>query len=269
MTFHHSLRTCLFSALVSASVLSAGVTHDDPPGEAPPTTLELAADSSLWPFRLSLSEEALERGKAMGISGLVPGIVIRLEGQDALVDFGREGLYRLPLEDTDFRERALEVRRGGGDKDLPNFIRYTANIFARITPGGKRENIPVDKMEDLPHFVVAYVDQRLFDEPTAVEAFRATSAELLERGIWTLTIPTDLIFFIALKDVDLPLVFCLPHLCGPTVTMLAHEPGDRAKFVLIDAEGKVLEEWEADYADLPALLGDVARADPESAGAGE
>jgi hypothetical protein len=245
-------RSCLIALLVAgAALLRAGPMQDD--SSAEPATAELAADSSFWPFRVNLNEEVRAQGGQAGVSGLSPGILIRVEGGLALVDFGREGLHRFPLEATDFREGALAVRRGEGDKDLPNFLRYTANSFARVTADGKRENIPVDEMEDLRHLLIAYVDQRLFDEPAAVEAFRQMSADLKAQEVWTLTFPTDLGFFIPFRDSDLPLVFCLPHLCGPMVEVLSHNPGDRAKFVFIDAEGLVLEEWEADYADLPEL----------------
>ena len=66
--------------------------------------------------------------------------------------------------------------------------------------------------------------------------------------------PTNINLLIRLKNNDLPRVFPLPHMAAPLVQMLHHQPGDQPKFVLVDAEGKVLNTWEVPYAEFPEKL---------------
>lgn len=251
-----------YLAGVSASTASPDTVSVQP---EKPSLQEVLDDSSLWPFRVNIRRDVfLAANEKLPVSGAFPGVVVRVEGQKVVVDFGREGIHVLPVERTDFHARALKEVGDAFDeeKDLPNFIRYTTNMFMLRDEDGKVRNIPLDQMDKEKQFLIAYLDQRLFEEPERIEGFKEVQTALKKVDTRTLTFPTDPTFYFQLKETDLSLVACLLHLVDPMIESLYHQPGDDPLFVMIDAEGKILGTWRGDYSNFSGLAEQVGREAP-------
>lgn len=251
MKLQYSVILILFALplLANASDAKSAANKGSAPRDSP-SLEEVINDSSLWPFNVNIRRDHfISKGEQLPVSGTFPGILIRMEERNAILDFGREGIHVLPVEQTDFHQRVIGT--GGdafvGEKDLPNFIRYTTNMFLIRESNGTIRNLPLEEMDKETHFLVAYVGQALFEEPSHIAAFKDLQTSLKETGTRTLTFPTDLTFYSRLKDTDLTLTACLMHLVQPMIKTLYHQPGEGPLFVLVDAEGKVLGDWRGQY----------------------
>ena len=92
------------------------------PGAPPVTAQNLLASERFWPYRVALTRPWSGASGAELPAGW-EGILIRVEpDRRARIDFGRDGLFTLPLGATDLVERAERVRRGEDEKLAPNLV---------------------------------------------------------------------------------------------------------------------------------------------------
>lgn len=87
------------------------------------TAANLLASERFWPYQVSLASawKPVERADALP-EGTVGVLVRAEEGGIARVDFGRDGIFDVPVAATDLVARANEVRLGARDKMAPNFV---------------------------------------------------------------------------------------------------------------------------------------------------
>ena len=79
----------------------------------------IAENDRYWPYRVAIQRaQTGSRGEIRAGSG---GVLIRVEGQRARIDFGRDGLATVEVGETDLIERARRVRDGREVKMAPNF----------------------------------------------------------------------------------------------------------------------------------------------------
>ena len=93
------------------------------PTSAEVTAKNLLASDRFWPYQLAVTQAipAGEQNKALEAGAV--GVLIRVEdGGVARIDFGRDGMHRVPIVKTDLVERANRVRRGELEKIAPNFV---------------------------------------------------------------------------------------------------------------------------------------------------
>src|SRR5687767_607823 len=101
---------------LSLSLLALLLACSAPEG-APESVTEanLLGSERYWPYQVELTRrfEAPDRALEPGTSG----VLIRVEDADvARIDFGRDGLYEVPVASTDLVARANQVRTGELEK---------------------------------------------------------------------------------------------------------------------------------------------------------
>lgn len=93
------------------------------PGAAPVTRESLLASERFWPYQVALTRPWQAPGREQPIDAGSLGVLIRVEANGrARIDFGREGLYEVPIGETDLVDRANQVRRGELHKIAPNLV---------------------------------------------------------------------------------------------------------------------------------------------------
>ena len=198
--------------------------------------------SEYWPFRVTWnSEESIDKG--------FPGILIRLEDNEtALLDYGRDGIHRVPADQTDIVERASEIISGDRDKELPNFIAYTANMFVRYTAPGEVPGIAPEIMAKSSKLLLIYCNDETLLNDAVVEGLQNMSDESTAQGTLPLFIPTNFAFYNQLTEVNLaPINMMTPHMAIGSLRMLGHDPDLEGGLTaaLIDSEGKILQTWRS------------------------
>lgn len=85
------------------------------------TAANLLASERFWPYRVALVEPWAPVPQANPIPTELDGVLIRVETPEiARVDFGRNGVQRVPIDKTDLVTRANRVRLGADEKMMPN-----------------------------------------------------------------------------------------------------------------------------------------------------
>jgi hypothetical protein len=125
---HPSWVAVLFLLVVTSSRTGAEVRNASPSEGLPEyhaqdasapvvTQKNLLANERFWPYQTALTKP----WKSLPVSSV--GVLIRVEpGDKARVDFGRDGLFELPISATDLVERSNAIRLGKVEKAAPNFL---------------------------------------------------------------------------------------------------------------------------------------------------
>lgn len=93
--------------------------------DAPAVTQKnLLENERFWPYHVALVEAWTPNGVARPLAKGTRGVLIRVEASGlARVDFGRDGLFEVPIAKTDLVAGANLIReRGGEEKSFPNFV---------------------------------------------------------------------------------------------------------------------------------------------------
>lgn len=252
---HHNLKTCvkvlpimsaksfyslLFFLLIILS-LSANSSEVQPARSVDSVSLEeFLDDSELWSFHVKVDPERIAPELRMAAS--FPAILLRVEGGKALVDFGRDGVHQIPIEHTNLLEAAVRIKSGEAELDLPNFTRYTTNIFIRRNDKGNYRPYAIDLYASTPHYMIVYGDARLVEDEAIYEGVERLFETVVSKGGLGLTMPTSHSFYAPAmaKGVDWMMPFA--HSRIAFVDALYHHPDKEAlTLVYVDAYGRVIE----------------------------
>ncbi len=98
--------------------------HDVADANAKPVTeRNLLASERFWPYHVALTRPWRPAGRAEPLVPGIAGVLIRVENTGrARIDFGRDGLYEVPVEVTDLVANANRIRSGELDKLASNFL---------------------------------------------------------------------------------------------------------------------------------------------------
>jgi hypothetical protein len=122
------VKRALFSlllALVPTSLYADSLPEHraaDPKAE-PVTEENLLASERFWPYHVELTKRWQGAGGSQPLPAGTMGVLIRVEASGlARIDFGRDGLYQVPVGATELVEDANRIRRGELRKMAPNFV---------------------------------------------------------------------------------------------------------------------------------------------------
>ncbi len=114
---------CAFAAWSSAEVRDASPSDGFPEYHAEDANAPVVTEQNLlsserfWPYQTALTKP----WKSVPVGSV--GVLIRVDkGDEARVDFGRDGLFDLPIGATDLVERSNAIRLGKVEKEAPNFL---------------------------------------------------------------------------------------------------------------------------------------------------
>jgi hypothetical protein len=92
------------------------------PNAPPVTAKNLIAADRFWPYHVVLVHSWTPPGRTQPLRAGTRGVLIRVEPSGtARIDFGRDGLFAVPVGQTDLVAQAERVRRGQLLKTAPNF----------------------------------------------------------------------------------------------------------------------------------------------------
>lgn len=232
--------------------LPAYVVRDD---AAPEVTLaNLIASERFWPYQAALVRPWTPPASARAIPAGTLGVVIRaLPGARVRIDFGRDGLFTLPVVETDLLRRANEIRTGALAKTAPNL---TYAIAPRLLDAESES----PRRVRLEHSFDDAGQLCLFADPSDARfpRFAAALAPLAGRsGVSLVLFPQgehpDIALHPKLREAGWRGAFALDHLSEAYTRTLVDGPIDTPRLALFSAEGRMLWTGPFDGAIPPAL----------------
>jgi hypothetical protein len=260
----HELRfmvLCIVLSFTSASVRVAAQGSSELPAHdvadanaAPVTGRNLLASERFWPYQVALTRPWQPAGRAEPLVPGIAGVLIRVEnGGNARIDFGRDGLFEVPIEATDLLANANRIRRGELDKLAANFV---LDIGPRLVDSGS---------ETLRPFGVRAAGERsgflcVFADPSAAgfADLAAALAPLRDRErVLTILFAQgshpDAALRERLRSLDWPIPFMLDHMSEPYTRSLLPEGTPLPAVLLLTREGRVLFQSRFEPGVMPAL----------------
>jgi len=225
------------------------------------TEQNLLASERFWPYQVALEESWQPAGRGQPLPPDAPGVLIRVDGSGlARIDFGRDGLYEVPVGRTDLVQRANRIRRGELEKIAPNFL---LAIAPRLIDSGS------DSLRPFP--VGAAVEQQaflcVFADPDA-EGFGALASGLIplreRRGLLIILFPqgarADARVRERLRSLKWSVPFVYDHLSESYTRTLLADATPPPAVLLQTRDGRVLFQggWRADA--VPDLKSAIAEA---------
>lgn len=222
------------------------------------TEQNLLASERFWPYQVALSEDWRPAGRARPLPQAAAGVLIRVEASGvARIDFGRDGLYEIPIDKTDLVKSANRIRLGELEKMAPNFV---LAIGPRLIDSG------ADALRPLPYraaaaegaFLCVFADPESDDFPGLVAALAPLRGR---HGVSTILFPqgahSDARVRERLRASQWTVAFVYDHLSEAYTRTLWAEATPPAAVLLVTSEGRVLfqSRWRAGAAsDLTAAL---------------
>jgi hypothetical protein len=217
--------------------------HAADAGAEPVTARNLLANERFWPYQVGLAKAWKPPGRAEPLPSDIPGVLIRVEASGvARIDFGRDGLYEVPVDATDLVELANRVRRGELEKMAPNFV---LDIGPRLADSAA---------DSLRAFGLRATAERraflcVFADPAAqgFSELAAALAPLKDRqGLLTILFAQgdhpDTPLRERLRSLAWPIPFVFDHLSEPYTHSLLPEDTAPPALLLVSREGRVLFE---------------------------
>lgn len=216
------LGAALAAGLASASAASPSAgplggllaSYDAADPHAPPVEAgSLLESDRFWPYRTGLTRTWSPEPAVPGLPAGAIGVLVRVEpGGLARIDFGRDGIHRVPVEATDLVARAERVRRGEHPKVAPNLVHA---VGPRLGDAAAEEPAPFrfERAGAVRRVLSVYAD------PSApgFEVLARELAPLRDRaGLLTVLFPQgshpDLAVRARLRELGWPVPFVLDHM---------------------------------------------------------
>lgn len=216
-----------------------------PPVEPDPLASDIAMRSDWWPQYVELTRAVTPEGTDSEFRNGQRGVLIRVEPSGVLVDFGRNGIFRIPVAATDLLEQAQLVRNAG-KPEMGLFSRSIYNKFFQIEEGKARQCRAKD-FRGSRYFLLIYTDVG----SDTCEGARKAIERFLEEGsdspddLGVLVIPSDpneseLIDDLKTSGVRWPTMY--HFLSRSYLNVFQHHPVGDLTAVLMDDNGRVLDQ---------------------------
>jgi hypothetical protein len=225
------------------------VHHAEDPGAAVVTEASLLANEQFWPYQTELVREWEPGAGGRPLPRGTVGVLIRMEATGtARIDFGREGLYEVPIGATDLVERANRVRLGELEKMAPNFVLAIGPRMVDSTSAAPA-GLDFRAVTGRPGFLCVFADP----DGEGFDALAAALAPLRDRHrVMTILFPQggerpDPWVWARLRKLGWTVPFLFDHLAEPYTRTLLDEPTPLPALLLVTSEGRVLyrARWKA------------------------
>lgn len=213
--------------------------------------------SALWPTFIELQDAS-----GLTVKEGARGTLIRVVGDELVVDFGRMGMATIDFRQTNFLEEITKRLSGAEEKDFPNLALQIGNKLLRFDRGKESGAIRFEHVENKILYILLYVDQYQPDLAQDLLDFGVayTDLEELFPELILILMPNDRTFydFGATTSYSVPMI--TPFVRKGYIASLAHGISQYPAFVACDANGKVLGrshdglQWNRLAKELEALL---------------
>lgn len=215
-------------------------------GEAAADTL--FSEPATWPYHVSLAEPFAHEGGTLKAGQR--GVLIRMEtAGELIIDFGRQGVARVPTALTDILQQSRRIAAGEERKEHPNYVLQIGPRLV-VSHGGVMGNHDITRMRDRAAILTVLCGDGEAVLAAIAEAL-ADSAALLEEGkVFPLIIPVgvgdDRAFAEKLDTAGITCPFVYSHLAAFYTNSLQHDTSRLPLLVLTDLDGKVLAKRAVD-----------------------
>jgi hypothetical protein len=202
----------------------------------------LLAREVYWPYRVTLLEPWEPSGSNRPVAANARGVLIRVEADGARVDFGRDGLHRVPVDATDLVERANRVRTAELAKTAPNFV---LAVGTRLVDAASDPPVAVhfDDLLEKNLFLCVFADPKA---PQFAEIAQELRPLTQRAGLGTILFPqgghADAAVHRALRASEWSASFVYQHLALAYTQTLVDGDTSFPWMVLQSPEGRVLFE---------------------------
>jgi len=236
--------TLLFSGLITATSINAQIDYYQTAGTLTQSTVE-ALPSATWPqYVVNRVPVHTDSGKV--ISPQNRGTLIRCEGNELLIDFGRYGIIRISPEKTDFYDTLGKLVNGSLSKTYPNLTQQIGNKLIRFDLKKGGQQIPMDLVKNTEVYVLVYLaeitQERVQPLLDLGEAYKDLSAKYPQLTMVLATQNKKAYDFAYTVDYSIPMI--IPHMAASYIQCMGHKPSSQTMIVLADPNGHILYKKE-------------------------
>lgn len=212
--------------------------------------------SAFWPTFVETTQRIVRDEKE--IDADTRGVLLRVEGNELIVDFGRRGVVDLDPKKTNFFEEVTKLMSGEEEKQFPNFSQQLGNKM--MTFGRGKDSGPIRFREALRIriYILLYLDQYSPSLAPALMEFGQAYEHLKERWpmLEVVLMPRDRTFYDFGATVGYSVPYIAPHMRLGYIDSLNHGADSQPAFVAVDDNGRVLyrNTTALDWEDLPDSL---------------
>jgi hypothetical protein len=240
-----------------------------PGGDEAIDETDLAARDAHWPLHVTLARPWSPRSGARALPAGVPGVLIRVEptGDVARIDFGRDGVHTVPLEETDLVAEAERVRTGVRERSAPNFVATVgpALMDAAVDPPRLLETSRAASQRGFLCLFANPADARL------AEVAAPLRAALRQRDVLAVLFPADPLPDAALRarllELEWPIAFVRVPLSRPYARAFLPDAAGWPYAMLLSPQGRVHFQGDLGPEALADLRSSLERWFPASAAA--
>jgi hypothetical protein len=203
----------------------------------------LLSNDRFWPTMATLRESIRPESAATELPAGLSGVLIRVESSKlARIDFGRDGLFEIPVEKTDLVEASNAVRLGSLSKTAPNFA---LAIGPRLVDTSSKHprSYSFQEASRKRGFISVFVDPETAEFG---EIARALGPLAHHEGVLTVVFPQarrpDPTVYAKLVELDWQVPFVLAHLSEPYTRILLGKGIKPPSIALQTADGRLLFE---------------------------
>lgn len=208
--------------------------------------------SKLWPRFVKVKQPFEIPGTKTIVKTQTRGVLMRVEGKQAVIDLGRNGTHRIPLEKTDLISGMQAILNDEKSKRAGSFQVNMFNKFFKLEDGKFIQSRKAD-IYIFDYFLIFYADLKT-SESEAVVSWFLQNKEILENlSCLPLLMPMDSTEEELLGDMqDLEWVF--PSVYHWTYEghkkSFSHDPTPNPSIILIDGNGRIISRGlDVDFLD--------------------
>ncbi len=222
------------------------------------TPRNLLASERFWPYQVALTAAWRPAGRDQALDPNAPGVLIRVESSGlARIDFGRDGLYEVPVGATNLLTSANRIRLGEIEKQAPNFMLAIGPRLIDSRADSLRP-FPMEALASARGFLCVFADP---DAPGFAALAAALASPRASDGVLTILLPQgahpDAQVRQRLRSLQWTVPFVYDHLAEPYTRSLLAANSPLPQLLLQTPEGRVLFQsgWrEGVAAELAAAL---------------
>ena len=196
--------------------------------------------SSYWPPYVETTETIVNVENE--IKADTRGVLLRVEEDQLLVDFGRNGVASIDPIATNFHEEAQKLMSGESKKEFPNFSLQLGNKLMTFGRGERSGPLRFQEVVGTKIYILLYLDtyspelaQPLIDFG---EAYKELKAEW--PNIEVVLMPRDRKFYDFGATVGYAVPYITPHMRIGYIESLSHGVDTTPALVAVDDNGRIL-----------------------------